>query len=346
VARLIGLEAGRGESEGQVLRAGLALACATGQGFEMVRIGPGKLRPGLRAAHLGILRTAALLTRARVGGAFEGSPDVRFEPGPLEAGEYRAELGANEAAPLLLEALLPPLASLSEGSSLEVSGGTHLPSSPSYEYICRHWAAAVAPLGFRQSFELVRAGFGPSGSGEVRGSVLPRTGTADPFLLERRGALLSVSGVSGGGRLKGQERERQRAAAHERLWEARRIEAAWTLVDVPAASPGAFLLLEAVFENGRAAFGFLGKRLGRPEVLGDRAARELLRFLESEGAVDPPLADQLAVPLALARRGGRVSTSEVTPHMLSVARVLSSFGVPARTWGRPGGPGGLEVDRC
>jgi RNA 3'-terminal phosphate cyclase (ATP) len=346
MARLIPLEAGRGESEGQVLRAALALACATGQGFEMTRIGPKKPRPGLQAPHLGILRTAALLTRARIGGAFEGSPDIRFEPGPLEAGEYRAELGPREAAPLLLQALLPPLATLGEGSVLEASGGTHVPASPSYEYLCRHWAASLAPLGYRFSFELVRAGFGRADPGEVRGTVLPRAETSGPFLLERRGALVAVSGVSGGAKLKEQERERQKAAAHERLWEARRIEAAWTVVDVPSASPGAFLFLEAVFENGRAAFGFLGKRLGRPEVLGDRAARELLKFIETEGAVDPPLADQLAVPLALTRRGGRVSTSEVTPHLQAVARVLTRFGVPAQTWGRPGGPGGLEVDRC
>jgi len=116
-------------------------------------------------------------------------------------------------------------------------------------------------------------------------------------------------------------------------------------VDVPASSPGSFLLLEVVFEESRAAFGFLGQRGLRAEIIGDRAARTLIKFLEGEGAVDPHLADQLAVPLALAGGGGRVTTTEVTRHLETVAGVVSRFGIPARTWGRRGGPGGLEVER-
>jgi hypothetical protein len=47
--------------------------------------------------------------------------------------------------------------------------------------------------------------------------------------------------------------------------------------------------------------------------------------------------------MALGGKGGRVSTSEVSSHLETVAEVLSLFGIPARTWGRLGGPGGLEV---
>ena len=68
--------------------------------------------------------------------------------------------------------------------------------------------------------------------------------------------------------------------------------------------------------------------------------------MEGEGATDPFLADQLAVPLALAGRGGRVTTSALSAHLETVAAVVSAFGVPARTWGRRGGPGGLEVAGC
>jgi RNA 3'-terminal phosphate cyclase len=52
------------------------------------------------------------------------------------------------------------------------------------------------------------------------------------------------------------------------------------------------------------------------------------------------------VPLALAQGGGRVATPEVTTHLETVVTVLCRFGIPARIWGRRGGPGGLEVGRC
>jgi RNA 3'-terminal phosphate cyclase (ATP) len=101
-----------------------------------------------------------------------------------------------------------------------------------------------------------------------------------------------------------------------------------------------------VFETGRAAFGLLGERGLRAERLGERAARRVLKFIEDEEAVvDPWLADQLALPLALSAGGGRLQTSEVTSHLETVAGVLRQFGVPASTWGRRGGPGGLEVGR-
>jgi RNA 3'-terminal phosphate cyclase (ATP) len=155
---------------------------------------------------------------------------------------------------------------------------------------------------------------------------------------------LSLRGISGAARLKSPVAERQRQAAAERLWEARRLEAAWETVALNASSPGSFLMMEAVFENGHAAFSLLGEGGQRPEALGDRAARMLLKFLEGEGAVDPFLADQLAVPIAVAGVAARVSTSAVTRHLETVAEVLSAFGVPARTSGRLAGPGGLEVD--
>jgi RNA 3'-terminal phosphate cyclase len=82
----------------------------------------------------------------------------------------------------------------------------------------------------------------------------------------------------------------------------------------------------------------------RGEILGERVARRLLRFLDDEdAAVDPWLADQLAVPLALCGGGGRATTSEVTTHLETVVSVLRRFGTEARTFGRRGGPGGLDV---
>jgi RNA 3'-terminal phosphate cyclase (ATP) len=137
---------------------------------------------------------------------------------------------------------------------------------------------------------------------------------------------------------------RQADAARALLWEQRRLESHWEILDLPAASPGSYLQVEAVFESGRAAFGLLGQRGVRAEVLGERGSRRLLKFLEQEEAcVDPWLADQLAVPLAVAGGGGRVTTSEVTLHLETVVDVLRQFGISAVSWGRRGGPGGLEV---
>ena len=342
--RLVSLDGAQGEGGGQIVRTALALSAVTGQGFEITRIRAGRALSGLRPQHLAAIRAAALACGARVGGAFDGSPDVRFEPGPVAAGDFRFEIATAGAVTLVLQTVLLPLATAAQPSRVEVTGGTHVPASPSFHYLEKHWRAVIERLGVAVKLGLVKAGFYPPGGGEVHAEVHPWARPAS-LSLEKRGALVAIRGTSGASRLRGDVARRQADAAHGLLWERSRLESAWDVVDVPAASPGSFLLIEAVFEEGRAAFGFFGQRGLRAELIGDRAARTLIKFLEGEGAVDPHLADQLAVPLALSGGGGRVTTTEVTRHLETVAAVLSQFGIPARTWGRRGGPGGLEVER-
>jgi RNA 3'-terminal phosphate cyclase (ATP) len=349
MAPLIAIDGSQGEGGGQILRTALALSAVTGQGFEITRIRERRARPGLRPQHLAAVRAAALVCQAKVGGAYDGSPDLRFEPGPMNSGEFRFEIATAGAATLVMQTVVAPLGTAAGTSRVAATGGTHVPQSPSYHYLARHWAAVVARLGLAPRFELVRAGFYPPGGGEIRAEVTPWARPAARLDLETPGALVEIVGTAGArdpGKGPGGLAIRLADAARDRLWEARRLESRWSLVDLQAASPGSFLLLEAVFENGRAAFGFLGERALRPEVLGDRAARTLLGFLDTGAAVDPFLADQLAVPLAIGRGGGRVSTNLVTAHLETVAAIVSLFGIGARTWGRRGGPGGLEVDAC
>lgn len=79
-------------------------------------------------------------------------------------------------------------------------------------------------------------------------------------------------------------------------------------------------------------------------MAGERLARAALRFLDGEAAVDQHVAEDLLLPMAISRRGGRLSVDVVSETLLAVAQVAEVFGVVAKVWGRQGGPGGLEVE--
>jgi RNA 3'-terminal phosphate cyclase (ATP) len=341
---LIPIDGSLGEGGGQILRTALTLSVATGRGFEATRIRAGRTRPGLRPQHLAAVRASAMLCSAKVAGAVEGSQELRFEPGAIESGRYRFEIGTAGATTLVLQTVLPALALTTSSSRVEVVGGTHVPASPSFHFLATHWRALVSGLGLPVELGLVRAGFHPPGGGEVWSEVRAWKRDLPRLELDRRGSLVAIRGVSGASdkKLGLEVARRQRDAAAQRLWDERRLEAAWDVVEVPAASPGSFLFLEAEHQPGRIALGLLGEKGLRSELLGDRAARRFLRLLELEGAVDPHAADQLVVPMALAG-GGRVTTTEVTRHIQTVVAVLAQFGFHASVSGRIGGPGSVEV---
>lgn len=332
---------------GRTLRAALTLSAVSGKGFELTKIRAGDPRAGLRAEETAVVRAAALCCQARVSGAFDGSPDLRFEPGSPAAGDYHFELPGAASATVVLQAVLPILAAAQARSRIDVVGGTHVPEAPTFEFLARHWLAAVARLGLRAGCRLERAGFQPAGEGELSATAESWVRPASPLDLTRRGALLALRGVSVSARVRGEVALRQREACSRRLWEERRLEVEWENVEAKSARPGSYLYVEAVFEHSRAAFTHLGQRGLGPEGLGERVARRLLLFLEeqAEAAQDAHLAEQLVVPLALTR-GGSLTTPEVGAGLERLAAVVAAFGGGVRVDGRVGGPGRVEVDAC
>jgi RNA 3'-terminal phosphate cyclase (ATP) len=104
------------------------------------------------------------------------------------------------------------------------------------------------------------------------------------------------------------------------------------------------LLLLADCAPGRACCFALGARGKRAERVADEAVDALAAFLLSDGAVDPWLADQLLLPLALANGPSKLRTSEVTPHLLTNAEVIQLFlPVEIRVVGSQGGPATVRV---
>ena len=83
------------------------------------------------------------------------------------------------------------------------------------------------------------------------------------------------------------------------------------------------MLLLTEFENSQSCFGALGAR-GKPaERVAD--VNQLHDFLSTDGSIDCDLADQLVLPLALARGDSEVRTSRVTEHLMTNAEVVKMF---------------------
>jgi amino-acid N-acetyltransferase len=130
----------------------------------------------------------------------------------------------------------------------------------------------------------------------------------------------------------------------ERLREAGQSAAVETR-QVPALGRGCFVFLAAHGEGGSGGFSGLGTQEADVERVTGSAVEGVLEFAHTDAACDPYLADQLVVPLALAAGTSRLTTSRVTPHLLTaIAVVQQILGCPAQVRGEVGSPGSVTIE--
>jgi RNA 3'-terminal phosphate cyclase (ATP) len=225
---------------------------------------------------------------------------------------------------LLLQAILLPLALAEGGSSrLILRGGTHVAWSPPVSYVEQVWLPTLARIGVRASLKLKAWGWYPEGGGEVEVSI---QGGAKLRGLESqtRGDLQAVEGVAAVSNLPAHIPQRICNRAINVL-QAEGLRAKITPLRNTGLSTGAGLFLVARYKRSVAGFSALGQR-GKPsEQVANEACSELLVHHTSGAAVDPRLADQLVLPLALADGPSSLHTSAITRHTLTVCAVTRQF---------------------
>lgn len=339
---IIHIDGSRGEGGGQILRTALSLSLLTGKPFRIDNIRASRPRPGLASQHLASVKAAVLIGKARETGAVLRSRSLTFIPGPVHAGAYSIDIGTAGATGLVLQTVLLPLALGNGPSSMTIRGGTHVPWSPNFHFLDLSLHPILQRIGIPFTLTLEQAGFYPQGRGVLRADIRQTPGIT-PLLLKKRGKPVSVTGISAVANLPLAIAERQKKQVLKKL---RDLHCALdiTTASLPGITRGTVVALLAEFEHCRACFTALGAR-GKPaEEVANEAVRELEVFLGTGAAVEPHLADQLVLPLSLAKKASTYTVSAVTAHLLSNAEITRLF-LPLHIdiQGSPGAPGTVRI---
>ena len=340
---MIQIDGGQGEGGGQVLRAALTLCVICGTSVHIRGIRARRKAPGLQAQHLTAVKALVEICGAVAEGASLGSQVLMFTPGRIRPGEYDFDIGTAGSVSLVLQAILLPLATSGGASRVRVTGGTHVPWSPPTDYLQEVLFPALARMGVQARLEVERWGFFPRGGGRICVEIAGRAALSAVTLVRQpRGAALR--GVSAVARLPRSVAERQCARARERL-ELAGYSGEFAVREVDALDPGDFLSLVAEDETGRAGFSGLGERGKSPEALADDVVEGFLEFAGADAGCDSHLADQLIVPMALAAGTSRLTTSQVTSHLLTtIALTQQILGCPVQVRGEIGKPGSVTIE--
>jgi RNA 3'-terminal phosphate cyclase (ATP) len=317
---VLAIDGSRGEGGGQILRSSLALSVLSATPFTIDHIRARRRRPGLLRQHLAAVRAAQAISGAEVRGDALGSTELTFSPGEVRGGEYRFSVGSAGSATLVLQTVLLPLALADEPAEVVIEGGTHNPLAPPFDFLERSYLPLLERMGVRASVTLERAGFAPVGGGRIRARIEP--GILGRLELDEPGRLLRRRAVSTLAALPGHIAERELEVLRERLG----LHAAEERIRALPADegPGNLVHVELDYEHVTLVLTSFGEKGLLAEKVSLRLADEVRRVTRAQVAVDPHLADQLLLPMALGD-GGSFTTLEPTSHSRTHAEVIRLF---------------------
>jgi len=303
---------------GTILRLSVALAGIVNQPLHICNIRQKRPQPGLRPQHLEAVLTAAKLCNADVKEATLGSRELWFTPNEISGGEIHAEIGTAGSIPMLLLTVLPLCAYAKTPVRLHVTkGGTDVRNAPTINYLKYVLLPMLNRIGLEVSLTVEKYGYYPKGMGEITLTVQPNR-RLSPMRIEEFGKIEELRGVSVCTFLADRKvAERQAKTANEFL-KARGFEAEVQVVNDTSnlLQKGSSLVLWTKSNTGALLGGDAIGELGKPsEVVGQEAAENLLRELESKATVDAHLADMLVPYVALAQGESVYLTRTITDHL-------------------------------
>ncbi len=314
------LDGSYGEGGGQILRTALALSLCFMRPVRLFKLRARRDQPGLRAQHLACVKAAAEISKAKVQGASVGSRELYFAPGPVHPGCYAFDIGTAGSTTLLLQTLLFPLLFAKAPSQLTLTGGTHNPKAPPFDFLAQAFLPLLARMGGRIHLKLKRPGFYPRGGGVLQAQIEPVSRLTPLELLERGKVLniLACAQVAGLARHIAERELKVLALSLGLREEALRAES------LTSCGIGNAVTVTVQCEHITEVFSGFGERGVRAETVAERLTSEVKEYLDAGVPVGPYLADQLLLPLALAS-GGKFLTLPPTSHTTTCIWVIEQF---------------------
>jgi RNA 3'-terminal phosphate cyclase (ATP) len=322
IMKAISIDGALGEGGGQILRTGLTLACITGKPVHIYNIRAARPKPGLAKQHISCVKAAAEISTARYKGAELGSQVLDFEPGEIRPGNYHFDIGSAGSASLVIQTVLPVLFLAGKPSKATVTGGTHNPWAPPFDFLCETFLPAIALAGFQADCRLLKYGFFPAGGGKIEFDIQPwDKKTVSPIDLCRPDKERKLLGRIYTAKLPSHIAERQRRLVLDSGLNIEKVEH----IDVTDSdSAGNCVMVRLCGSERTTVFTAFGMK-GRPseKVVGEVV--DMARaFLTSSAAIDSHLADQLLIYMAL-QKCGRFTTNELSKHLTTNLEVIKKF---------------------
>lgn len=311
-----------GEGGGQILRTSLALACITGKSLHIENIRAARRNPGLAKQHLSCVQAACQICNGKCQGADQGSRVLDFQPGLIQGSDFRFDIGSAGSATLVSQTILPALFLADKPSTITVTGGTHNPLAPPFDFIRETFLPAIATAGFPANCKLIKHGFFPAGSGKITFDVQPWHEQSHQIVnLCEPSRQFQIQARIYTAKLPKHIAQRQQKLLLQSQLDIQNIEH----IEVKDSDgPGNCVMIRLCGSSRTTVFTAFGMR-GKPsqDVISE-VVNLVNAFLGSCTAIDRFLADQLLIYMAIAKAGS-YTTNELSSHLLTNMETIKKF---------------------
>jgi RNA 3'-terminal phosphate cyclase (ATP) len=335
------IDGSTGEGGGQILRTSLALSCITGKNLRIENIRAARRNPGLAKQHLSCVQAISQICNGNCEGAVIGSKTLDFQPGQVCSGNYHFDIGSAGSATLVIQTILPALFLADKPSVITVTGGTHNPLAPPFDFLSETFLPAIATAGFYGNCKLLKHGFYPAGGGKITFEILPATCPPNVWRINlagqpwqkqqdkiidlcERSEQFEIHARICIAKLPEHIAHRQEKLLRQSNLDIKNVE---HIEATDSDGPGNCVMIRLCSGLSLArttvftAFGMKGKP---SQQVVSEVANLAKDFLSSGVAVDRFLADQLLIYMALSK-AGCFTTNQLSAHLLTNMEVIKKF---------------------
>ena len=322
---LLEIDGSYGEGGGQILRTSIALSTYTKTPIKIIKIRANRPNPGIKPQHYIAIKSIKELCNAETNGLEIGSSTLTFLPGDIKGGKYKFNIGTAGSITLVFQAIILASLRTKESTTVQVTGGTHVKWSPSWDYFQHVFLQILKRIGISINTKLIKHGFYPKGGGKAEITIHP-VKKIQSLQLDKIQQFPYVNGVVHIANLPDHISSRMKHAATKLLLK-KDFRSSIEIKQTTALSPGTGITLWAQSKDTVLGSTMLGERGITSEKIGENAALCLLNEIESNATLDIYAFDQLIPYMAIARSSGQSSCfiREISNHAQTNMWLMQKF---------------------
>jgi len=240
----------------------------------------------------------------------------------VQSGDFRFDIGSAGSASLVIQTVLPALFLADKPSAVTVTGGTHNPLAPPFDFLDETFVPVIATASFNGNCKLIKHGFYPAGGGKITFDIQPWQKNTDRIIdLCEPGKEPQIHARIYTAKLPPHIAQRQRKLLLQSKLNIRNVE---HIEVTDSDGPGNCAMIRLCSGERTTVFTAFGMRGKRSEEVISEVVGLAEDFLASGAAVDRFLADQLLIYMAMAKAGS-YTTNELSSHLQTNMEVIKKF---------------------